>query len=194
MIDAVLRVGDCLHSALTEALGIPGERLSFEEVKAAIRNFGEHRITFSQAILTGDLFSRTADFPFVTLEEGMQSALQADTGALLRVLEYKEAILKLSEGSFAVFDPHARNRNGFVDGNGCAVFKEFTTLEDLTSYVTKFVRQKGCEKQAPASEKDLLLTERAFEVLGISYESRESDSVLTRLLKGARQRRTSARY
>lgn len=192
MIDAVLRVGDCMHSALTNALGVPGQRLSFEEVKGAIQKIGEHHITFLKAILTGDVFSRSADFPFVTLEEGMQSALQSDTGALLRILEYTVAILKLPEGSFAVFDPHARNRNGSVDGNGRATFMEFTTLEDLTSYVRKFVRQKGCEKQIPASEEDLLLTERAFEVQGISYQS-GPDSVLTRLLKGTSQR-NSARY
>ena len=192
MIDAVLRVGDCMHSALTKALGVPGQRLSFEEIKAAIRKIGEQQITFPQAILTGDVFSRSADFPFVTLEEGMQSALQSDTGALLRILEYTVAILKLHEGSFAVFDPHARNRSGFVDGNGRATFMEFTTREDLTSYVRKSVKQKRCEKQVPPSEEDLWLTERAFEVLGISYQSGQY-SVLTRLLKGTSQR-TSARY
>ena len=103
MIDAVLRVGDHLHSALTEALGVPGQRLSFEEIKAAIRKIGEeyHIITFPQTILTGDVFSTSAEFPFVTLEEGIQSALQSDTGALLRILEYTVAILKLPEGSFA---------------------------------------------------------------------------------------------
>ena len=79
-----------------------------------------------------------------------------------------------------------------MDGNGRATFMEFTTLEDLTGYLRQFVKQKGCEKQVPASEEDLLLTERAFEVLGISYQSGQ-DSVLTRLLKGTSQR-NSARY
>ena len=73
MIEAVLRVGDQIPSALTKALGVPGQRLSFEEIKAAIRKIGEqHHITFPQTILTGDVLSTSAEFPFVTLEEGIR--------------------------------------------------------------------------------------------------------------------------
>lgn len=56
MIDAVLRVGDRVHTKLSEALGSPGERLSLEEIKAAIQTIGEHQIIFPQAIVTGDVF------------------------------------------------------------------------------------------------------------------------------------------
>ncbi|XP_044174284.1 uncharacterized protein LOC114951871 [Acropora millepora] len=190
MIDAVLRVGDRVHTKLSEALGSPGERLSLEEIKAAIQTIGEHQIIFPQAIVTGDVFSRSNDFPFVTLEKGLHIALHTNTGALLRIMEYTIATKKLPDGCFSVFDPHARNCNGFVDGDGHAIYMEFSNLVAMIEYVRKFVRHKGCEKRAPVSEEDLLLTERSFEILAVSYDG-GVDSILNRLLQGRSQTRNS---
>lgn len=154
MIDAVLRVGDRVHAKLSEALDSP-RLLSLEEKKAANQTLGEHQVIFPQAIFTGDVFS-SIDFPFVTLEKGLHIAVHTNTGALLRIMEYTIAMKKLPDGCFAVFDPHARNCNGFVDGNGCAIYMELiSSLVAVIAYVRKFVRHKGYEKRAPVSEEGL---------------------------------------
>ena len=185
MIDAVLKAGDKLHTVLTSALLRPGERLSLEEVQTAIRKIGEHKqIIFPQAIITGDVFSHKTIFPFMTLEEGLKTATQKNAGALLGILEFTVAVKKLTDGSFLLFDPHARNCHGFVDGTGRAIAMLFSTLDAMVEYLRTFIRQKGGEKRAPLLEHNMSLCERAFEVLAISADW-GVDSILSTLLKGA---------
>ena len=185
MIGAVLKAGDKLHTVLTSALLSPGERLSLEEVQTAIRKIGEHKqIIFPQAIITGDVFSHKTNFPFMTLEEGLKTATQTNAGALLRILEFTVAVKKLTNGSFVLFDPHARNCHGFVDGTGRAIAMLFSTLDAMVEYLRTFVRQKGCEKRAPLLEDNMSLCEHAFEVLAISADW-GVDSILSTLLQGA---------
>ena len=188
-IDAVLSIGDRVHTALTTAFGRPGERLSIEEMQTAIKMVGEsNSIWFPQSILTGDVFSMSSDLPFVTLKAALQSALQISTGALLRIMEYTVVIQKLPEGIYALFDPHSRNQHGFVDGNGSAVIMTFFTLDSTVKYIRKFVRQKGSETEAQASEDSLCLAERSFEVLAIDISNPhvgpQNNSCLSRLIKG----------
>ena len=193
MIDAILRVGDRVHTALTNALGNPGQRLSLEEVQTAIQMTEESQtITFPQDILTGDVFSNISDFPFVTLERSLQTALQANTGALLRFLEYTVAIKKLSDGTFTLFDPHARNLNGFVDGDGTAIALLFPTLEALTGYVRRFIRHRWCEKGVPVLEDCMPLAAHTFEALAISTGD-EIGSSLLNLIKGTKEARNDTR-
>lgn len=182
-IDAVLKVGDRVHTTLTSALGDPGERLSLEELQAAIRIIGESQcLTFPDGILTGDIFSKASSLPFVTLEEGLHSALQTNAGSLLRILEYTVAVKKLTDDCIAVFDPHARNNKGFVDGNGNATTMMFVSPDAVAEYIRKFVRHKGCEERAPVLEDDIGLAERGFEMLPICCDKGE-DSILSRILK-----------
>ena len=78
-----------MHTALSKPVDHAVARLSFEELQAAIRQIGESvTITFPQGILSGDVFSGCTNTPFVTLQSGLLNALQADTGALLRIMEY----------------------------------------------------------------------------------------------------------
>ena len=122
LIDAVLRVGDRVHTALTSAVGHPGAMMSFEELQTAIHLVGEGNIRqFPQGILSGDVFSTSIDPPFVSLKQGLLNALLTNTGALLRIRELTVALRKLVDGCFALFDRHSQNKHGFVDGNGYAV-------------------------------------------------------------------------
>ena len=178
LIDAVLKVGDRLHTVLTSALGNVGQSLSIEELQTAIQKTGVSQcLTFPDGIITGDIFSRASCLPFVTLEEGLRSALLSNAGSLLRVLEYTIAVKKLPDGCIAIFDPHARNPKGFVGGEGKA-----TLLIFLTDYIRRIVRHKGCKEQAPVSEDDLLLGERSFELLPICCDEGEQ-SILSRIVK-----------
>ena len=158
LIDAVLKVGDRLHTVLTSALGNVGQRLSFEELQTAIRKIGVSKcLVFPNGIITG-------------------------AGSLLRVLEYTIAVKKLPDGCIALFDPHARNPKGFVDGDGKATLLIFLTTDATANYIRRFVRHKGCEEQAPVSEDDLLLGERSFELLPICCDEGEQ-SILSRIVK-----------
>ena len=178
LIDAVLKVGDRLHTVLTSALGNVGQRLSFEELQTAIQKTGVSQcLTFPDGIITGDIFSRASCSPFVTLEEGLCSALLFNAGSLLRVLEYTIAVKKRSDGCIALFNTHARNPKGFVDGEGKA-----TVLTFLTNYIRRIVRHKGCEEQKPVSEDDLLLGECSFELLAICCDEGEQ-SIISRIVK-----------
>ena len=54
LIDAVLKVGDRLHTVLTSALGNVGQSLSFEELQTAIRKIGVSQcLVFPNGIITG---------------------------------------------------------------------------------------------------------------------------------------------
>ena len=126
---AVLRAGDWVHIALSKPVDHAVARLSLKELQAAICQIGERvTVTFPQGIFSGDVFSGCTNTPFVTLQSGLLNALQADTGALLRIMEYTIALRKLSDGCFALFDPHARNERGFVDGDRCAVVMKFPSI------------------------------------------------------------------
>ena len=187
LIDAVLKVGDRLQTVLTSALGNVGQRLSFEELQTAIQKTGVSQcLTFPDGIITGDIFSRASCWPFVTLEEGLCSALLSNAGSLLRVLEYTIAVKKPSDGCIALFNTHARKPKGFVDGEGKA-----TLLIFLTNYIRRIVRHKGCEEQAPVSEDDLLLGERSFGLLAICCDEGEQ-SILSRIVKITNPNKTNS--
>jgi len=79
-----------------------------------------------------------------------------------------------------LFDPPARNCNGFVDGTGTAIAVLFSTLDAMVGYLRTFVRHMGCEKKLPLLEDSMSLCERSFG--GV-------ESILSRLLKGAYQTR-----
>ena len=102
----------------------------------------------------------------------------------MRILEFTVAVKKLTNGSFVLFDPHARNCHGLVDGTGRAIAMLFSTLDAMVEYLRTFVRQKGCVKRAPLLEDNMSLCECAFEVLAISADW-AVDSILSTLLKGA---------
>ena len=187
LIDAVLKVGDRLQTVLTSALGNVGQRLSFEELQTAIQKTGVSQcLTFPDGIITGDIFSRASCWPFVTLEEGLCSALLSNAGSLLGVLEYTIAVKKPSDGCIALFNTHARNPKGFVDGEGKA-----TLLTFWTNYIRRIVRHKGCEEQAPVSEDDLLLGERSFGLLAICCDEGEQ-SILSRIVKITNPNKTNS--
>lgn len=59
----------------------------------------------------------------------LQNALLNNSGTLLRFLELTVAVCKLPDGYYNLFDPHARNQKGFVDGNGSAVIMSFPTVD-----------------------------------------------------------------
>jgi len=192
LIDAVLKVGDRVHTVLARAIGNPGDKLSLEELQAALKITGEcGSLTFPQGILTGDIFSKASNSAFVTLEKALYNALQANTGSLLRFLDYTVGIKKLPDGCLVLFDPHARNSTGFVDGNGSAITMVFSTLEAVADHIRRFVTQKGYEERAPVLGDDMLMVERCFEVLPIC--SGEVDSILSRLLKRTNKQRKITR-
>ena len=63
LIDAALKVGDQLHTALTSALGNVGQRLSFQELQTAIQQIEISQcLTFPDDVVTGDLFSKASFF------------------------------------------------------------------------------------------------------------------------------------
>lgn len=71
---------------------------------------------------------------------------------MLRFLEFTVAVCKLPDGYYNLFDPHARNQKGFVDGNGTAVIMSFPTVDSLVSHVRTFVGQNGLETAIQKSD------------------------------------------
>ena len=63
---------------------------------------------------------------------------------LLRILEITVAVKKLTSqyGCFVLFDPLARNCNGFVDGTGTAIAMLFSTLDAMAhGWISKNIRK-----------------------------------------------------
>lgn len=189
-IDAVLSVGDKLHTALTKALKCPGERLSFEDVSKAVKLLGEgDSILFPQGILIGDIFSLSSHSPFLPLKVALQNALLNNSGTLLRFLEFTVAVCKLPDGYYNLFDPHARNQKGFVDGNGTAVIMSFPTVDSLVHHVRTFVGQNGLETAIQKSVDSLSMADRSFELLPVvisnkDYGQTQENSCLSRMTSG----------
>ena len=189
-IDAVLSVGDKLHTALTKALKCPGERLSFEDVSKALKLLGEgDSILFPQGILSGDIFSLSSNPPFLPLKVALQNALLNNSGTLLRFLEFTVAVCKLPDGYYNLFDPHARNQKGFVDGNGTAVIMSFPTVDSLVNHVRTFVGQNGLETAIQKSVDSLSMADCSFELLPVvvcnkDYGQPQKNSCLSRMTSG----------
>ena len=189
-IDAVLSVGDKLHTALTKALKCPGERLSFEDVSKAVKLLGEgDSILFPQGILSGDIFSLSSNPPFLPLKVALQNALLNNSGTLLRFLEFTVAVCKLPDGYYNLFDPHARNQKGFVDGNGTAVIMSFPTVDSLVNHVRTFVGQNGLETAIQKPVDSLSMADRSFELLPVvisnkHYGQPQKNSCLSRMTSG----------
>ena len=189
-IDAVLSVGDKLHTALTKALKCPGERLSFEDVSKAVKLLGEgDSILFPRGILSGDIFSLSSNPPFLPLKVALQNALLNNSGTLLRFLEFTVAVCKLPDGYYNLFDPHARNQKGFVDGNGTAVIMSFPTVDSLVNHVRTFVGQNGLETAIQKPVDSLSMADRSFELLPVvisnkHYGQPQKNSCLSRMTSG----------
>ena len=189
-IDAVLSVGDKLHTALTKALKCPGERLSFEDVSKAVKLLGEgDSILFPQGILSGDIFSLSSNPPFLPLKAALQNALLNNSGTLLRFLELTVAVCKLPDGYYNLFDSGARNQKGFVDGNGSAVIMSFPTVDSLVNHVRTSVGQNGLETAIQRSVDSLSMADRSFELLPVvisnkDYGQPQKNSCLSRMTSG----------
>ena len=163
-----MSVGDKRHTALTKALKCPGERLPFEDVSKAVKLLGESdSVLFPQGILSGDIFSLSSNPPFLPLKVALQNALLNNSGTLLRFLEFTVAVFKLPDGCYNLFDPHARNKKGFVDGNGTAVIMSFPTVDSLVNHVRTFVGQNGLETAIQKSMDSLSMADRSFELLPV---------------------------
>lgn len=109
MIDAVLKVQDRIHTSLTNAVGHPGDKLSFEELQSAINLLGERRLTFPKGILSQDVFLRANETPFVSLEQGSLKSFLGHHGTLLRIRDLTVTVIKSAGGCFVLFDPYSQN-------------------------------------------------------------------------------------
>jgi hypothetical protein len=165
-----LKKGDILHHKFSTALGRLGSRLSLEEVQLAVNSVEMDEVAnvdFSD-IICGDVYADSASFPFSTLEEGLKAVVTKSTGGLLRYQEYTVAVTTLDCGTFVLFDPHARNANGFVDGNGVALVMGFTSLQSIVEYLRVFIKCNGVKEGKPKKIDDIGLAERSFELLPVS--------------------------
>ena len=89
----------------------------------------------------------------MALEEGFKNATQTNAGVIEDPRLHCGCQKNLPiNGCFVLFDPAARNCNGFVDGTGTAIAMLFSTLDAMVGYLRTFVRHKGCEKKVPLLE------------------------------------------
>ena len=165
--------GDKTHLRLTNFLSREGERVSVEEIKrvGGVLEKDDHVVDFGD-IISGDIFANKSEpnRPYVTLEDGLRDSLQTKTGVLFRYLDYTVAISQMAE-QVVLFDPHARNDCGFVDGNGVAQLISFPSIPDIVQYFCQFVLCNGVHGASPQTIESLSDAQRSFDILPVSVVS-----------------------
>lgn len=123
-----------------------------------------------EEIMFGDIFAQKTQSPFFELEDGLSRSLASNTGVLFRYLEYTVAITKTSDG-ILLFDPHARNDSGFVDGDGVAQLISFPSVPKIVQHFRKFVKCNGIEDAVSLAVENIPMAQRSFEILPVSLIS-----------------------
>lgn len=143
-LDRVLSQGDHLHGVLNSSLGrLKAEKLSFDELQESVKKLckKDDNLQFG-TIFSGDILANSAEPPFFTLEQALEESKES-SGALLRIGDYTSGVKLNAAGSIRLFDPHARDENGFVNGDGTSVVIDFQNKTSFHSYLKQFTMSNG---------------------------------------------------
>ena len=78
----------------------------------------------------------------MALEEGFKNTTQTNAGVIEDPRDHCGCQKCSQYGCFVLFDPPARNCNGFVDGTGTAIAMLFSTLDAMAhGWISKNIRK-----------------------------------------------------
>ena len=164
--DAILKQGDQFHAVFNASLGRKaGGKLALDELEESIKRIiGEDQTQFQFGPAQhGDVLATEPRPPFATLD-GALELVKGATGALLKAGEYTTAVQINPGDSVRLFDPHARDDSGFVNGNGKAIIIDFNDKDAFHSYLKSFVTSNGTGRSTKAADDSVPYAQRSFEM------------------------------
>ena len=174
-LDEVLLQGDQLHGLFNASLRrAKADKLSFDEMQETVKSIlgdNENLYQFGP-IHCGDILASAAEPPYATLDQALEDSKKS-TGALLRVGEYTSAVQVNTDGSVRVFDPHARDESGYVNGNGTSVVIDSKDKSSFHSYLRRFVFSNGTGHSTSCfnDTSSIPYTLRSFELIPLIVRS-----------------------
>ncbi|XP_061166803.1 uncharacterized protein LOC133175710 [Saccostrea echinata] len=136
-IDEVLVGGDQLHLDILQKKGWPfnryESRLDIDEIPDTIQcRIGMTGIKASVGVLEEGSFGYSS-----YIDTLVTSALvnKPNQSFILRMFGSSIAILCTGHQKYSIFDPHARNQNGFIDANGLAGLFHFRDSSEMVAYL-----------------------------------------------------------
>lgn len=144
-VDDILLAGDSLHLNILQKKGWPfrraESRLNIDELPEKIECcIGRSNILASVGVLDEAEFALSSYIhTFIT------SALmrKPNQSFVLRISDSYIAIICQNYQEYSIFDPHARNSDGEIDGEGSAALFRFQNSAGLTNYLTRLAAGKN---------------------------------------------------
>ena len=188
-LDKVLLQGDHLHGVLNRSLGrLKAEKLSFDELQESVKEVckEDDNLQFG-TIFSGDILASSAEPPFFTLEQALEESRES-SGALLRIGDYTSGVKLNAAGSLRLFDPHARDENGFVNGDGTSVLIHFQNKASFHSYLKQFTMSNGTGHTDTSS---ISYTLRCFELMPLFIQKNDCLQNLLKTIKNVSSKKAS---
>ena len=193
-LDRVLFQGDHLHGVLNSSLGrLKAEKLSFDELQESVKKLcrEDDNLQFG-TISSGDILASSAEPPFFTLEQALEESKES-SGALLRIGDYTSGVKLNAAGSIRLFDPHARDENGFVNGDGTSVLIDFQNKTSFHSYLKQFTMSNGTGHTDTCSTdtSSISYTLRCFELMPLFVQKKDCLQNLLKTIKNVSSEKAS---
>jgi len=159
-LDKLLIVGDRLHffqvCHLRYKVGVT-QKLHVDELPTKLRAFS-YEFHIDREIFGGTTRQKKGkleDQDILVLPRVFEECVQQNyVGIVLRFQDYCVSCIN-SYGEWFLFDSHARNKEGMVDGNGKAVLLKFSNSAAIANHVNDFV---GTNDETDTSFEALALT------------------------------------
>ena len=144
-LDKLLIAGDRLHffqvCCLRYKVGV-NQKLHVDELPIKLRAFG-YDFHVDTVIFGGTTMQEREDEDVLELQQVLERSVQQNSfGFVLRFEDYCVACIN-SYGEWFLFDSHARDNNGMVDGNGKAVLLKFENSVAVASHIKEFQGANG---------------------------------------------------
>jgi hypothetical protein len=144
-IDKILIGGDKLHLSILQRNGWPfhrfESRLDIDEIPENIQcSIGSTEIAASLGVIEEGSFGYSSYIETFICSNLMNKPNQ---NFILRMFGSSVAILCRGYQQYSVFDPHARNKNGFIDANGSAGLFHFANLREMVVYFKKIAEDRN---------------------------------------------------
>ena len=113
------------------------QKLHVDELPNKLRAFG-YDFHVDKEIFGGTTIQDREDEDVLELQQVLEKSVQQNSfGFVLRFEDYCVACIN-SYGEWFLFDSHARDNNGMVDGNGKAVLLKFENSRAVASHIKEF--------------------------------------------------------
>ena len=144
-LDKILIVGDRLHFLQVCCLRFKVEgtqKLTVDELATSLLAFN-YEFTLKTKVVAGTTSQSVIETGLLELQKVLEDCVKNNSvGVVLRFLDYCVACIN-NYGEWFLFDSHARDSRGMVDGEGKAVLIKFFNSAAVAAHVNEFQMRHG---------------------------------------------------